>query len=779
MPGLTMFGQVSLFGQGILMTLPEEQPLGEMVQEPPYASKPSADWARRSEPLPDSLSTLLEKLEVQEWSKSGFKNTHGAVEIGGIHGILPYSLPGHSPWNGYVKGDVGMELFGVPVKAVVDMGTDVPIRGQRNSVRLSFDAPRLMDESRWSNAMMLNELQGRLDSLERKRSANYINLREMESEFKAMEDGLPDPMALDSSQHAMFAIPDSTDLMQAGLGTADQFKDSLALDSLTEMPDELAGVPIGTIDTQYEGMVAELDSGSIIGQPVELKDSLLPSMDMDGLVQKMGRVGKDLEDLDAAIMEQRMQVERVRSIMQAANSKTGVVGKFLEGIEQLDLGACSPQGSEFLINGVQLQGISFEYEQKDMYLTFAKGRSFDDAWMNADPVSQGIRDLQESLFLTDAKSLNPRELIQFKLGYGMPGTTHLHVGYLRGKKEDVPSGVAVPGSNDFSLFNHVVELDLGYTIGKDHLVRLAYARSIVQGNSGEGTATMANDVSDLFRMGDPSDQAMDLGWSSNLKGVGVRAELDARWITPYFQSFGMGYLKSGSRSMEGSLSKELGDRFRLRIRYSTEEREEPADTVATPVNIQRGQLMLTCRATSALSLRFGVTPVEVRTGTDKDGSWISSNRMYMAGGTLRKRWSMTTLLLNLDLAGYRSESMGVRDHMGSHSVGLTVMSGEKWNTNATWSGVWSDGDTSVALLSNLSLQLHWQLCKQAGLDLGIQVPTNARTGWRVGYDQVVYKGFSVGFRGESFSRSDLFFQDYDVNNAKDGYNWTFLTSYQW
>src|SRR5690606_28230901 len=99
------------------------------------------------------------------------------MEFGGIHGQLPYSVPGAVHWSAFARGEVGMDLFGVPVKALVDLGTDLPVRGQRNSVRFAFDAPRMLHNEQWTDAHALHDARSRLDSLNIERAAQFRRVK--------------------------------------------------------------------------------------------------------------------------------------------------------------------------------------------------------------------------------------------------------------------------------------------------------------------------------------------------------------------------------------------------------------------------------------------------------------------------------------------------------------------------------------------------------------------------------------------------------------------------
>lgn len=668
-------------------------------------------------------------------SKGHFK-TNGQMELGGIHGPLPYSAEGTSLWNAYAKGEVGAELFGIPVKVLLDLGTDLPVRGQRNSVRFAFDAPRLMDKDKWGQAKALHSLQTRLDSLEGLRSLQYRKVKGAENQLAAYR--LPEVKTPGSPTP-------SVDLQ--GIATP-----ANPLDTLAETPPPLPSIPAPTAGP------AKLDS----------------------LGEVASRAKQRLDQLDELVTEQRMRVQRLTATMNAAKAEPGIIGKFVQGIKHLEIGSCSPSSSEFLINGINFQGVSFEYEQKDIYLAFDRGRSFDDTWMDADPLRGKLRLLQQSLFFADAKDLNPRKLTAIKIGVGKPDATHLHVGYLTGSREDVPLGLTVPAGPGLTLRNQVVEVDLGYAVKKNHVLRITMARSVTGPVGGAETGTSSGKVGNLFELNGDHDQAIKLGWSSTIERTGTRAEAEVRSISPYFQSFGMGFIRNGSRAVEARLDQRLGKTLRLRGRYALEERGIVGTGPQRFMHIQRTQAMVMYRPTRSLTLRAGAMPVQVRTELAEGGQLASANRMYTVGGDFRRRWKKTVALLSADLGIYEwSTNLGAANTVENHSISLSILQGERWTAQATWAAMGGGADSTMGWSGNVSLQFRYQARKGTVVDAGAQIPRGGQAGWMAELRQPVCKQVTIGLRGESFSRSDLFFPEKVWMNQKNSYNWTFLTRISW
>lgn len=206
----------------------------------------------------------------------------------------------------------------------------------------------------------------------------------------------------------------------------------------------------------------------------------------------------------------------------------------------------------------------------------------------------------------------------------------------------------------------------------------------------------------------------------------------------------------------------------------------PGSGVQHSMNIQRAQIMAIYRPTRSWSLRAGAMPVQVRTELSESGYISSDNRMYTLGGDLRRRWKKTVALLSTDFGLYEwRTSEGATSTVENHNVSLSIIEGERWSACATWSGMGGVNDSTMASTENVSLQFRFRASKSSLIDIGVQVPSEGQLGWMVEYRRPIGKRISVGLRGESFSRPDLFFTEEVWRDQKNGYNWTLLTSLTW
>lgn len=709
---LLAVGGVALPGDAQIVT--RDSTLADTAAAVPVHGDLRGEAGRRS---PQALmDTLLPAALLKR--KNGW---HGRVELGGTHGPIPYSLAAPNAWNAFTQGQLDLDLLGFPLQARFDLGTDVPVRGQRNSIRLTFDKDRLVQRVRWADTHGLSTQRALVDSLERVRSTCYRQWRATTARSGAIGTDRP-------------VVPDT--ILPAGGASPD-------------LPD---------------GRSPRVDAWAV------------PSP-RDSLGREGAALRARLDALDAAIAEARQKEQRLGALVNAGNDKDGFLRHVLSGLQRLDIGSCAPTSSEFLINGIDLQGISLAYAQHDVYVSLDHGRSFDDAWRNSDATTRRLDRLQQSLFLADTRDLNPRKLTAVRVGFGDPERSHVHIGYLRGEREGLPPGYFGPAAMSGTQRNQVIEADLGLEIRRHHLLRFVLARSsLTQADDPEGPGN--NGVGGLFQRGEGQDQAMKLIWSSRLeKWGGASIDVEGRSIAPFFQSFGMGYVRNGSRAGEVRASRSFGKRWKLRGRYGLDERTPPGE--ATRCTIHRTQMQATYRPLSVLALRASCMPVTTRTEA-ADAVLTSRSGAWSIGGDLRHRWGRTTALFNADITRYAWAASGMTGREAlNYAVGSSLLWSDRLQVSVGWSALVITADTAATPTGNASARIMYRSAKKLDVEAGAQVPAAGHAGWMVTARKPIAEGFLLSMRMQSFSRSDLFFQEGQVDEEKEQYTWMISIIHQW
>ncbi|MFT3886382.1 MAG: hypothetical protein QM724_13415 [Flavobacteriales bacterium] len=653
--------------------------------------------------------------------------------------------------NAFGKGDVGFTLVGVPVRALFDVGTDMPLRGQRNSIRLTLDKEQLHHGQQVKDAVRLARQKAILDSLNALKSAHYCEWRGAEFRIEELKAVL---LAMERSR-----LPDTSSV------------------DLPATPRFVLDVPQALQQSCMDH--AHLGSAWPSG-PDTPNFPQLPSEDharLDSLQHAADAHDAEVRRLEAAIADAEQDMRRYEALFNSTKGAHGKLAGWLNGIDHLDIGTCSPASSEFLINGITFQGVSFAYVQHDLYLSFDRGRSFDDAWLVSDRIRSQLEALQRSLFFSDAKDLAPRHITAIRAGFGAPERTHFHVGYLFGERADLPLGYSGPSLDPGTTRNHVVEVDMGFEARPGHTLRAVLARSLTLPGS-IGSDEEQGTIGDLFRRGNDRNMAAKLIWSSRFERSGMTVDLEGRSIAPYFQSMGSGFLRNGSRVVEVRASRAMGRKWKVRGRYALEDRQQPGGEQAQ-MRIQRAQLQLSYRASRHITLRAMGMPMALHTILQGMPVITSRNTSTSIGGDVQQRWKDVTTTLTCDVNRYDWHSdEGASGAALNWAVGAMLQFRDGWQGRVIWNTLVASGDGSSPGASNVSA---WLRYRSDGWEMegGLQAPTGLPWGWSAGAQRSITDKLSAAVRVTTYSRSDLLFQESYQSDPEHAYNWSCSLIYSW
>lgn len=658
---------------------------------------------------------------------------NGNVEVGAVHGPLPFTLPSASLNNAYARGQISLGSKSFPVGIVFDLGTDHPIRGQRNSIRFQFDAPKLLKAERWEQARHLQQAQHGLDSMVTIQSQHRRQLAGVEAKISANDN--MDTIKLVQSTHQPHVQ-----------------QDSLAV----------PGDPT----------LSELDLPDVDGSVFSSIDSLrntLPAMQ------------EQQKHLDSLVAHQEQLIQRTRALVSLSGEKRGKLQELAQGIRRLELGSCAPSSSEFLLNGLSYQGVSFEYAHKDLFFAFDHGRSFDDTWMNNDPVFQDLRRLHQSLFLQDAQELSPKRITVLRTGLGIPEGSHAHIGFLRGVRGDVPPGYPMPSTPQLELTNHVIEMDLGHVFFKRHTFQVVYARSLTLGGVGTDDIVAGERISvgDLFNAKTKNNEALKAKWVSDLIKTGTRVSAELRSIDQLFHSFGIGFIRNGSRALEVSIDQRVNERLRLRGRAATEERMMPVNGSDGTFMVQRASVSAQWSVSEALRLRGGFSPNTITPIEPMTASTTTKNHVLTSGGGWRKRWKRTTMTADIDASAYRWTQAGITAEALNIMVSTGVEHGERLTIRYTRNALARiDADTIATMVNNTMLVVY-RTRKGLALDASTQMANAGAFGWRLSFQQRLTERTSIRAEGARMPLFTNYLSTIEGFDQNDSYTWTIALKYFW
>jgi hypothetical protein len=198
-----------------------------------------------------------------------------------------------------------------------------------------------------------------------------------------------------------------------------------------------------------------------------------------------------------------------------------------------------------------------------------------------------------------------------------------------------------------------------------------------------------------------------VGLTSHLKS---RTDLNVtyRVIDPFFQSLGVGFLRSGTRAIDLTVTQAIGSRLRFQGGYRIEDRDAPGTEVAA-MRIQRLRARVTYRLLKGLILRGGYTPIEAKPlkGSSSPGQRSS---MVQFGADLRQRHGHTIWSIMADVSRYRWSLTGEaeRPHDAWYCNLGSSLSQDRWMVSVYASSLVANNDSLTASPIGCDLQVTYR-----------------------------------------------------------------------
>lgn len=670
-------------------------------------------------------------------------STHGELALWGAYGRLPMTASGSAPWNGGLRGHVDLLVKGLPFDLDVDVGTDRPLRGQRQRVQLSFDAAAFAQANKWAMPKALHEADHRLDSLQQVERQLSRDLRGawMAHAAAAARAALP-----------TVTLPDT-----AGVA-----------DTLTQAVDTLTGP-----STSEPAPLA--DSLSVEGLPPGVGPGL-PEVDQQRALDRVDSLEHLLRQVREVIDLQQQQAGLQQALARADPLAGTRIGKALSGLRRFQVGLCTPPTAELLLDGVTFRGVSAEYAVKDFSIAVDHGASFDEAWQNGSPTEQQVNALHQSLFLTDAQDLAPKKITAIRLGAGDANKTYTRVGFLTGRSP------YYSGANnsviDPALRNQVLAVEGGVRFAKVHQVRGAYARSIVStGPNGEGGTSAT--TGDLFSGESRDAQAVKLNYAVDIERWGTRIDVGGRSIGPAFHNIGLAFIRRDSRAGTVDLEQRIGRKLRVRLRHLHERRGVTEADAEGGVWVDRSSVQVMARPLTGWSVRASYVPVTVRRSGIAPG--VQFNQLVTVGTDGRKRWGGTTGTAGIDASWFEGGgSPGMRAAGISGNAYVSVVLEQGLIARVNYMRAMALGVRTAVDQSDLGATVEAEL-KRAALRLGagVNLPMDGPVGWSVSGAKAIANAITVRIDARRISPTRIFFPQDDLNNETDGYTCQLTVLYAW
>ncbi len=435
----------------------------------------------------------------------------GNVSAGYEYGLLPFLVNVNPPQGNFkTEGNIGMELKGVPLGVSYYYSSVGNISGLNNYFTVRFDAQRFQQNLREKLLKDKLDKLRLLDSLEIEKQ----RLMQQRSYLNLLKDGKI-AFPVDSSLYRMENV----------------VLDSLGIDSIGV--DVTYDIPEFEWNDSLQGALEGVNS-----QVQQLRDSL-------GKYRKYVHVNTD------SLVD-----------MGEAPSLPGL-GKFqraLQAVQRFEIGMCYPNYSEFLVARIPIRGINMEVQRRKLFFAFTHGKTVNNIFLTSNLVSNNLNAARNLYNFFDFNNIRDgRKVTAFKVGYGEKNNSHFHVGMLYGlgKSSYLDTTSILPDVER----NLVAEVDAKVKISDHSTLDLIYGKSAIQVNN----INYSDESPFLQSLIDPNERTnAALGrYTLNLGRSGTMVKASARWVDPFFRSFGVGFMRSDNLRYQLQLDQKIGKKFKF------------------------------------------------------------------------------------------------------------------------------------------------------------------------------------------------------------------------
>jgi len=479
-------------------------------------------------------SLTFAKKQVKEFSPKGF------ISLGYEHGVLP-SLTGNMfQTSGYTaQGQVGFMLLNMPLNATFQYTNLKNVVGMNNYFRISYDANQYKDQL--------------TKKLNAKDQLTQASLNKLQLQKQQLLEQMGYGNMLNQNSFDNLNINDlQTNRLSNNLGSVD-------LNSLTDT-------------TGIMNKFEQYASTNGLSQLSTLKDSSAFN-NKDSIATVIAQNKAKYDSINKMIIETKAQLDKIKNLQNNPNKLTNPylskAEQFMSHIKKLEIGLCNPTYSTFLINNVPLQGINVEYEKNEHFIAITYGTTLDPLLFNTNTLQgtiQGARNLYN--YFDFGNLVAGRKIFSVKGGAGLKDKTHLYVGMLVGKGKTDHSHPSIDPSKTKTESNVVLEIDGKYEFTENVSLDIIFGKSSVK----EEDVTMEQikkSINEIFS--NYRSNAFLARLNAGIKKTNTKLTFSTRWVDPYFNSFGLSFLRSDNLRYEVKVEQPITKRIKYTVSYRREE----------------------------------------------------------------------------------------------------------------------------------------------------------------------------------------------------------------
>lgn len=554
---------------------------------PISTSSYKGDVKNKTEKTIDSLKSLvrIDSAEKKKLKRKIIPKTNGTISAGYDYGVIPFASNMTYPMGYYSsQGTVGVTPMGLPLNVSYYYSSLKNIAGLNNYFRVSFDPPRYQEMLKEKGLKKMEEEKAKLSNLK--------NLQQ------AMEQKL-------AYQEMLSMNNPSQAILNQKL---QEYKDKYGAYQVLAIPnvgaDTLKSLPIPS--NPYA------DSIKIITNYIQKYDSA-----RNAINQYRGEI--DGIRKQASIVQNKIEFLQNPQNLIYENPYSKKAQALISGIKKMDIGLCYPSYSTFLVNGSTLKGINMEWEKK-FYFAFTYGKTINTVMTTNNLIQNQLqtgRNLYNFFDFNNVK--DSRKILAIKGGYGKKDGTHFYIGFLYGLGLPSYISAAMPGYVEKNL---VLEADGKIAFNSNNSLDLIYGKSSLYQN---GLSNDDKENPSQFLFSKFRSNAALLRYNSQIHKTTTKITLTGRLVDPFFNSYGVGFMRSDNIRYELKVDQALGSRVKFSGFYRKDQ-DNLLKIARYTTNLQTIGANLFIKVSKRMNVRAAYTPVVMQIDS-KDSSQYNSQRV--------------------------------------------------------------------------------------------------------------------------------------------------------
>jgi len=471
--------------------------------------------------LKDTLATSRFSAGMKKFNAHSF-STNGRISAGYVYGVIPFSDDSIYP-SGYFKseGNVDFQLFQLPLVFQYYYTSLKAITGLNNYFRISFDDGKYREALTKKNSVTEYGITRQIHLQE-------INLQSLQQKLGYLK-----------SLSGDYEIPGMSDSLQIP-----RYEQNL------DIPDSLSQKW-----NFNKPEFSKINKSAGFSHRKINKDSISQEIyKIESVIKTCTNKIKELKEKLLAVQKAKKKEKKFIPEYSGNHSQKFSVKKF-------EIGLCNPAYSTFLVNGTAVNGINMEMESDKYYLAATYGKTMNSMQVPRNVIQnslQNVRNLFNYFDFTDVSE--SKRIAVVKAGVGKKECTHFYLGLLKGKGLlNYFSVSSHPETTANKENNYVIELDGKLVFNPNNKIDIIYGKSVLQ-NENETISIRSKGFLGLINK--TRSHAVKIAYTKIIPVTKTEVALTTRWVTPFFKSYGVGFIRSDNVRHEIKINQPVGAKIK-------------------------------------------------------------------------------------------------------------------------------------------------------------------------------------------------------------------------